>query len=463
MDSISSNKRLAKNTLLLYIRTIFVMAISLYTSRVVLSTLGVRDYGIYNIVGGVVAMFNVVSGALTTSISRYITYELGSGNIAKLRQIFSTSINIQFVLCLIIFFLGETVGVWFLNYKINIPEGRLFAANCVLQCSLFSFLLNIMSIPFSSVIVAHENMSAFAYVSVVEVTLKLIVVILLSLVLYDKLVFYSILLALVSLIVIAIYIVYCRKKFKEVKYVKDYDKQLVKEMTSFAGWGFLTNTAYLFNTQGINILINLFFGVTVNAARGVAAQVEGALSQFINNFSMALNPQITKLYASNNIPEMNVLLILGTKILYFLSLIICLPVLLETNFILGVWLVEIPDHTVSFVRLSILAIMADRIGGTGYTACMATGKIKKYVIWMTSIGIFVFPLTYAAYFWGAPVETAYLIFLIIYIILDFVRLLIMKSLFAFDVWIFIREVFGRIILVTFIVVPIMGIMALGIL
>ena len=448
MEKTANNTRIAKNTLLLYIRTIIVMVITLYTSRVVLASLGVDDYGIYNVVGGVVAMFSVVSGALTSSISRFITFELGHGDFEKLKNIFSTSVNIQIIVSIIILLLGETIGVWFLNYKMNIPIERIVAANWVLQCSLICFIINLLNVPYNASIVAHEKMSAYAYISIIEVVLKLLVVFALSIALWDRLITYSILLVIVAIIIRIIYVIYCRRHFQESKYQRVRDKELVREMTSFAGWGFVTNTAYIFNTQGVNILINLFFGVAVNAARGIATQVETALSQFVNNFTMALNPQITKLYATGSIQEMNVLVVRGAKLSYYLSLFICLPFILEAPYVLGLWLVDVPDHTVAFVRLSIIATMADRIGGTGYTACMATGNIKKYVILITSIGFLVFPITYVVYKFGAPVETTYIVFFVIYVIIDIVRLFIMKGLFPFSIGEFVKEVFIKTIVVT---------------
>jgi O-antigen/teichoic acid export membrane protein len=351
------NGRIAKNTLLLYMRTILVMLVSLFTSRVVLSALGGDDYGIYNVVGGVVAMFTVVSGALSASISRFITFELGRNDIEKLKRIFSTSINIQIGISLLILLLGETIGVWFLNYKMNIPVERLDAANWVLQCSLITFIINLISVPYNAAIIAHEKMSAFAYISILEVILKLLIVYLLYISMWDKLIVYSSLLVLVAIIIRMVYGVYCNRCFVETRYLLVYDRALIKNMTSFAGWGFFTNTAYMFNTQGINILINMFFGVGVNAACGITMQVEAAIMKFVNDFTTALNPQITKSYAMNDFDTMNKLVIRGAKFSYFLLFILSLPILIETDYILGLWLEEVPEHTVAFVRLAIIGTM----------------------------------------------------------------------------------------------------------
>lgn len=447
IDNSANNKRIAKNTLLLYVRTMFTMAISLYTSRVILDTLGVEDYGIYNVVGGFVAMFSVISGSLSNSISRYITYELGHGDWQKLKIIFSTSINIQLFLSLIILLLGETVGIWFLNEKMNIPTERLFAANWVLHLSILSFVVNLISVPYNAVIVAHEKMSAFAYVSIIEVTLKLIIVYLLYISLWDKLIVYSILLVLVSVIIRIVYGIYCNKHFTETHYVKVHDKELVKEMTSFAWWGFFGNAAWMLNTQGVNILINLFFGVSVNAARGIAVQVESALIKFINDFTTAINPQITKSYALGDSARMVMLVNKGSKFSFFLNLLISLPVLFEAEYILSLWLVEVPEHTVAFIRLVIIATMIQKFGDTGVTACMATGTIRKYAIWITTVGCLVFPLTWIAYEFGASAESAYIVFALVYILVNLTRLWLMVGLLGFPVWIYIKEVYGRSIIV----------------
>lgn len=388
----SDNKRIAKNTLLLYIRTILIMLVSLYTSRVVLNTLGVEDYGIYQAVGGVVAMFSVISGALSNSISRFITFGLGRGDLDNLNRVFCTSINIQILISVIVLLLCEAVGVWFLNYKMNIPVDRLPAANWVLQSSLITFVLGLLSTPFNASIIAHEHMNAFAYISILEAVLKLIIIYALCISPYDKLISYSILLVIVSAIIRFIYGLYCRKHFSECKYRFIYDKPIFREMVGFAGWNFFTNAAYIFNTQGISILINIYFGVALNAARGIATQVDAAVRQFVDNFSMAVNPQITKSYASGDIERMNYLICKGARFSFFLLFLFCLPVIVETNYILSIWLKTVPNYTVAFVRLAFVGSLITCLGTTGYTACMATGKIRNYVIWITLSGSMVFLL-----------------------------------------------------------------------
>lgn len=425
------------------------MLISLYTSRIILNVLGVQDYGIYNVVGGVVAMFSVISGALSSAISRFITFELGKGkdNFDRLNIIFSSSVNIQFGIAFIVFAIGEIVGLWFLNYKMNIPPDRLEAANWVLQCSLLAFCINLISVPYNACIIAHERMKAFAYVSILEALLKLGVCFLIIISPIDKLVSYSTLLVGVSICIRSTYTIYCHRHFEESHYHFVFDKEILKEMMGFAGWNFFTNSAYIFNTQGVNILINLFFSVSVNAARGIATQVDYAVMQLVNSFTTALNPQITKNYAAGNMDEMFTLVCRGAKFSFFLLFIFGLPILVETEYILTVWLKLVPPHAVNFVRLAIIASMVNILGKTGYTAVMATGQIRRYVIWITMVGCLVFPLTWLAFELGAPSESTYIAFIIVYTVVEIVRLWLMKEQLNFPVSMFMREVIIKIIIV----------------
>lgn len=443
-----SNKRIAKNTILLYFRTILIMLITLYTSRVILNALGVEDYGIYNVVGGVVAMFSLLSGSLSNAISRFITFELGRGDIRRLSVIFSTSVNIQLGLSLLIMVLGSAVGGWFLNTQMNIPDGRMMAANWVLYCSLLMFCVNLISIPYNACIIAHERMAAFAYVSILEVSLKLLICYLIVVSPFDKLISYAILLVFVALIIRFVYGIYCNRHFEECRYRPVYDCSLLKQMGSFAGWQFMSNGCWLLNTQGVNILINMFFGVALNAARGIATQVDGAIQQFVNNFMTAVNPQITKDYAAGRIKEMFTLVCRGAKFSYFLLMFLAIPVMLETEYILTLWLKTVPDHTVIFLRLTIIGSMLNMLGGTGLTACMATGNIKRYSIWISSVGILVFPLTWIAFECGLPVESTYFVFIIVYVGVTIVRLYIMKELLHFPLFLFIRKVIVPMLIVT---------------
>lgn len=421
------------------------MLISLYTSRVVLATLGVKDYGIYNVVGGVIAMFNVVSGSISNAISRFITFELGKGNIKKLNDIFVTSVNIEFLIAGVVLILGETVGVWFLNTQMNIPEGRMYAANWVLQFSLFSFIMGLWSVPYNASIIAHEKMSAFAYVSILEAALKLLIVYLLVVSPWDKLITYSLLLASVDLLIRIVYGTYCKLHFEECRYHFAWHKELIKQMGGFSGWQFLTNAAWMINTEGINILMNLFFGVAINAARGVANQVDGAIMRFVTSFTTALNPQITKDYAKGNTSALYKLVCNGAKYTFFLMLFFQLPAILEADTLLHIWLKNVPNHAVQFLQLTMVGTMLNMLGNTQLTACMATGNIKKYTIVITLVGLLVFPLSWIAFKIGLPPESCYVVFILVYIAILFTRIYIMKGLIGCPMMLFIKKVIFRII------------------
>ena len=436
-----NNKRIAKNTLLLYVRMLFTMAVSLFTSRVILNTLGVEDYGINNVVGGIVTMFSVLSGSLSSSISRFITFELGKGNIERLKTIFSTGVNIQLGMSALIIIIAEAVGIWFLNTKMNIPTDRMVAANWVFQCAILTFVLNLLSVPYNAAIIAHEKMSAFAYISVVEVSLKLIIVYMLMISPFDRLETYAVLLLLVGAVIRFIYGYYCKRHFEECTYHFVFDKPVLKEMTGFAGWNFLGNGAYMLNTQGVNILMNLYFGVAVNAARGIATQVDAALKQFVNNFTTAVNPQITKSYAQGDLDYMHKLVCRSAKFSAFLMMFFAVPIILETNTILTIWLKTVPDYAVIFLQWIIISSFMDTVlANSLVTSMFATGKIKRYQIIVTTVGCLVFPLSWIAFKLGFEPQVGYILYFIIYTILLFVRLYLLKDMVKLPVMMYIREV-----------------------
>lgn len=436
-----NNKRIAKNTLLLYVRMLFTMAVSLFTSRVILNTLGVEDYGINNVVGGIVTMFSVLSGSLSSSISRFITFELGKGNIERLKTIFSTGVNIQLGMSVLIIIIAEAVGIWFLNTKMNIPTDRMVAANWVFQCAILTFVLNLLSVPYNAAIIAHEKMSAFAYISVVEVSLKLIIVYMLMISPFDRLETYAVLLLLVGAVIRFIYGYYCKRHFEECTYHFVFDKPVLKEMIGFAGWNFLGNGAYMLNTQGVNILMNLYFGVAVNAARGIATQVDAALKQFVNNFTTAVNPQITKSYAQGDLDYMHKLVCRSAKFSAFLMMFFAVPIILETNTILTIWLKTVPDYAVIFLQWIIISSFMDTVlANSLVTSMFATGKIKRYQIIVTTVGCLVFPLSWIAFKLGFEPQVGYILYFIIYTILLFVRLYLLKDMVKLPVMMYIREV-----------------------
>lgn len=424
------------------------MVVTLYTSRVVLSILGINDYGIYNLIGGFVSTFAIISGAMSSAISRYLTFALGKGEENELKKIFSISIEIQIVISIIVIIIAEIVGIWFMNSHLNIPMERLGAANWLFQCSIVTFVLGLLTVPYNATIISHEKMNIFAYLSILEGGLKLVIAYVLSVSPFDKLKSYAILLSLVSVLIISIYIFYCRSKFKECTFSLIFDKHLLKRMTSFAGWNFFGNGVGLLNTQGINILINIFFGVSVNAARGIANQIDGSIQMFVNNFYTAMNPQITKAYATSNFTYMHDLICKGTKYAYILMLFFALPIGLETNIVLKLWLKTVPDYAVIFVRLTLLSSLCTVFGNTLVTSVLATGHIKKYQLVMSFWGLINFPLVYLAFKLGYSPVSAYIIFLVIYFILIFVRLFLVKDLIHLSAQKYVVEVFLRIFMVS---------------
>lgn len=400
-----NNKRIAKNTLLLYFRMLFMMVVSLYTSRVILNALGVEDFGIYNVVGGVVAMFTVISGSLSAAISRFITYELGKGDQSKLNKIFSASVTIQLLLSLIIVVLIESVGVWFLNAKMTIPGERMTAANWVLQFSIVTFVINLISVPYNAAIIAHERMSAFAYISILEAVCKLTIAFLIMVSPMDKLIFYAILMCMVSVIVRFTYGHYCKKHFAECTYHFHWDADILKKMFGFAGWNFIGASSAVLRDQGGNIVINLFYGPTVNAARGIAIQVNSAIMGFVSNFMTALNPQITKSYASGDREYMMTLIFQGARLSFYMLLLLSLPVLVNTHYILVLWLKLVPEHAVLFVQLILIFAMSESISNPLITAMLATGKIRNYQIVVGGLQMMNLPISYVCLRFGCIPET----------------------------------------------------------
>ena len=424
------------------------MGVSLYTSRVILSALGIEDYGIYNVVGGVVAMFGILSGSLSSAISRFITFELGKGDFEKLKRIFCTSINIQVILIAIITILMETIGIWFLNNKMVIPEERLAAANWVFQFSVVTFALNLLSVPYNAVIVAHEKMSAFAYISIIDVTLKLIVAFIIAYNPFDKLVYYGLLIMIVGAINRSIYAIYCKRHFDEATYRMIFDKGLMKEMFGFAGWNFFGTGSALLRDQGGSVLINIFYGPTVNAARGIAMQVNSAVAHFVASFTTAVNPQITKSYAAGERDYMMKLVFQSTKFSFFIILLIALPILVSTPYILELWLKQVPDYSVSFVRLAVIFAMSDTLARPLVTLMLATGDIKKYQIIVGGSRMLVdFPVSLLCLYLGAPPECVFIIAIATSFMCEMLRLGMLKKMVGLPVKSFMLNVYLKSILV----------------
>lgn len=453
-EQINKSKRLAKNTVLLYVRMLLTMFIGLYTSRVVLHALGVEDYGIYNVVGGLVTMFTVLSGSLSAAISRFITFELGKGNKDRLKRVFSTSINIQFILIAFIVVLMETIGLWFLNYKMVISAERLTAANWVFQFSVLTFAMNLWSVPYNAAIIAHEKMSAFAYIGILDSLCRLGVAFMITYSNFDHLIYYALLLMIVGIIIRLIYGFYCKRNFDETIYHFVLDKSLLNDMFSFAGWNFIGAAAGVCRTTGVNILINLFYGANVNAARGLSVQLNNAISGFANNFMTALNPQITKAYAEEDFHYMNMLLFKGTKLAYFLLMLISMPVLIETDLLLSIWLKQVPDYAIVFVQYILIFAMCESLSGPLITAMLATGNIKRYQIIVGGTNLLNLPISYFLLkifrFENFP-QITMVVAIVLSIVCLFERLILMRKMIKLDSFGFIHNVISPVFFVTILV------------
>ena len=452
-DNSQNNKRIAKNTLMLYIRMILIMLVSLYTSRVILKALGVEDFGIYNIVGGIVVLFSFINNAMVSSTQRYLNYELGRKDVEEAKKFFSASLTIHFIIALIIIFLSETIGLWFLNEYINIPDGKSVAANWVYQFSILTFAINILRTPYNASIIAYEKMSFYAYISIIEVILKLLIVY--AIVIFaDRLIAYSILTFVVALIILICYIIFCWLKFPICKYHYEYNKSRFSALLNFSGWSMFGALANTGAQQGINILLNIFFGVTVNAAMGIAQQVNSALYSFVSNFQTAFNPQIVKSYAANDRSYFFNLILHTSRYSFYLLFILAFPVMLCCQEVLQIWLGEVPEHAVAFCQLVIIFSLIDAWQGPLWVSAQATGDIKNYQLLMSCLILLNLPLTYLLFKFIHIPELALIVRVFINVITSIARILYLKHLYGFPVLEYIKSVILRSLVVVVIVVPI---------
>lgn len=433
------SRRIAKNAVLLYFRMFLLMIIGLFTSRIVLKTLGIEDNGIYDAVGGVVTVFTFMTASVSAAISRYLTCELGRNDKEKLKKVFSTSLVIQTGLAVLIAVLVETAGMWLFNHRMMIPEGRMDAAIVVFHCSLGVLMVNLLSIPFNAAIIAHERMSAFAWVSLFEAVLKLSVAFLLYVSPFDKLKFYAVLMLCSSILVRLVYGLYCKRHFEETRGKVVFDKSLIKEMTAFSGWNFLSSGAFIVNNQGTTILINHFFGVAVNAARGKAMQLENIVKQFANNVIVAVNPRITKSYVSGDKEYSFSLVYKSCKYSGLLILLFLIPVLFEADVLLDLWLEEVPAWTSIFTRLSLIGVLLDLLCSPLSTLILATGEIRRFYLVLSSVLVLVFPITWTCYYFGCPPYVSYIVFISIYAVADVLKVRIVSKQTGLPVSDFIRH------------------------
>lgn len=444
-----NTKRIAKNTLMLYGRMLFSMVVSLYTSRVVLNTLGVVDYGIYGVVGGFVAMFSLISSSLSSAVSRFLTFELGRGDQDRLAKAFSTSLLIHIVLAIVIFIVAETIGVWFVNNKMTIPADRMYAANWVFQASIVSFMFGLFSVPYNASIVSHEKMSAFAYIGILDTTLKLFIVLFVAYVPwhFDKLIVYSMLLVAVGICLQCIYIGYCRRRFDECRLRISFDKEFWKEISSFAGWNFIGCTAGMLKDQGVNVLLNLFNGPVLNAARGIAVSVNGAVAGFAGNFMTALNPQITKSFAAGDHRYAHYLVERGSRFSFYILMFFAIPMLLEADYVLTIWLKQYPEHSLNFVRLVLILSMIDILSNTLITLQNATGNIRNYQLVVGSILLWNFPISFICLKFGLEPESTYIVAIAVAIMCMFARLMFLRKSAALSMSGFLKNVVSNVVAV----------------
>ena len=448
MNNSANNKRIAKNTLMLYIRMALLMLVTLYTSRVILNALGVEDYGIYSVVGGFVTMFAIISNSLSAAVSRFITFELGKGNVSKINDVFCTSVIIQVIIALIVFALSETLGVWFLNTQLDIPSDRLYAANWVFQFSLITFVVNLISVPYNATIIAHEHMSAYAYMSIIDAVLRLLIAFLIMISPIDKLVFYALLMCLASVLMRLIYGLYCKKHFAECKFRWVLKKNLLKEIFGFAGWNFIGAGSGVLRDYGVDVLLNIFCGPLVNAARGISMQVFSAVRVFSSSFTTALNPQITKSFAEGNKEYTFKLVFQGAKLTYWLLYLVSLPIILEAPAILQFWLGVVPEYSVVFVQLVLIYGLTEAISYTMITLMLATGNIRNYQIIVGGCQLLNFPLSYILLKLGVSPEYTFVVSILIALGSLLLRLLMLKRMVGLPVVDFLNRVVLRVILVS---------------
>lgn len=444
----SDNKRIAKNTIFLYIRMFLILGVNLYTSRVVLKVLGASDYGLFNVVGGLVTMFAFLNGSLGAATSRYITFELGKKDLEKTKEVFNVALLIHIAIALIIIILGETVGLWLFYEKMIIPEDRISVAFWVYQITMLSSFFTMTQVPYNATIIAHENMKVYAWVGLCEAFGKLIIVFMLAISPIDKLLFYALMLCVLQVLVIGFYRLYCNKHFPETKLKLYKNWKLYKEMFLYGSTDLIGNMSVMAQGQGINILLNMFFGPVVNAARGIAYQVQGAVTQFSTNFTTAVKPQLIKSYAEGNIDDTLRLMINSSCFSYYLLLLLCLPIMLETQYIVGLWLGEYPEHTIMFIHLVMILCLIQAIKTPRVSVFHATGHIK---LSNTVVGLILcaaLPLAYVFLKIGMAPESVFVAAIITMVLSEIVSPFILRRYVKFSIGEYFLKVHARCLLIT---------------
>lgn len=455
----SNSTRIAKNTVFLYLRSLLILIISLYTSRVVLRVLGASDFGLYNVVGGIVTMLAFLSNAMQSSYQRYYAYAMGEGNSKKVLHLFHCSLTVQLLLSIFILILAETIGLWFLNAKMVIESDRLVAANWVYQASIISFIIVIFQAPFIAIVTSNERMDFFAYISILDAALKLGLVFLLQVLGGDKLIVYAFLMLVIGLTNLILYVAVCTKKLNVSSIRLGRDKEAIKSLASFGGWGMMDSLAYTLKSNGLNIVINLFFGTVVNAARGIAYQVLSAVNQFIMAFQSSFRPQMTKSYAAGDIPYLKRIYYSCTKLSYYLIITISLPILFETPYILHLWLGEVPEHTVAFTRLVLATAFVSAFANPTSGIAYSSGKIKWFTILVSSVNLLIVPVAYVVLKIGGNAESTMIVSLILTVAAQVVRLFVVRTIAPMPIMEYVRMVVIPTIIYT-VLAPILPMLAL---
>ena len=450
-----NNKRIAKNTLVLYFRMLFLMLISLYTSRVILDALGVEDYGIYNVVGGFVSMFALISAALTSACSRFLNFELGKGNPERQNVVFSTAVTIQWGLAILVAVLSEAIGVWYVNNVMVLPPERLTAANWCFQFSVFNFCMNLITVPYNASIIAHEKMKVFAYVSIFQGLAQLGISFMVYYEPFDRLVFYAFMLMCLQFLIRYMYQVYCRKHFKECHYRFVIDKPLLRHMFSYSLWHLVGNGASVLKGHGVNLVLNFFFGPAVNAARGIASLVDSAVNQFSSSFMMAMNPQITQSYSRGDLKDMFKLVNRGSRFSFYLLFMLGLPVIINADYILHIWLKDVPAHTVAFVQLTLISMMITSVSRSLMTAQNATGNVRNYQLIVGGILLLNLPLSCLFLNFGMKPEIVVVVAIVVEILAFLARMYMLPfTIKEFRPLLFIRDVILKCLIVIVFAVPV---------
>lgn len=441
-------KRIAKNTAYLYIRMIILLIISLYSSRLVLKELGITDYGIYNVIGGLIIIFSFINGSMAQASQRFITYELGCGDLTAVRNIFSTCVYIHIALAVLIVVLGETIGLWYVYNVAVIPADRFYAALWIYHCSIIVSCASVITVPYNALIIAHERMAAFSYLTIIESVLKLVIVFSLMLIPFDSLIIYGVLMAILAILMRVFYGVYASRTFPESKLVRKLDIDSLKLMGAYAGWSLCGSMSAAGYSQGLNLLINAFFNPAVNAARGVAVTVQSVIRNFSNNFQVAINPQITKSFAAGDLSYMHSIIYRASVFSFYLFFLIALPVWLEIDILLKLWLVDVPQHTANFIRLLLIISSIELLSSPLNVSAQATGKIRIYELSTSSILLLIVPLSYIALHIYPKPEIVFGVFLMQVSISHITRIILLRFKIGLSIKKYLREVLLKILTVS---------------